>query len=55
MEKQKTVGLTVSAGEKGFLSLLKALIGRNLFDKDAYYPILNQQDNAVLKALEVLK
>lgn len=55
VEKQKTAGLTVSAGEKGFLSLLKALIGRNLFDKDAYYPILNQQDNAVLKALEVLK
>ena len=55
VEKQKVSGLSVSANEKGFLMLLKALIGRNLFDKDAYYPILNQQDNAILKAIEVLK
>ncbi len=34
--------------------LLKALIGRNLFDKDAYYPIINQNDNCIKKAIEVL-
>lgn len=40
--------------EKGFAQILKALIGRNLFDKDAYYPILNENDTAILKAVEVL-
>ena len=44
-----------TGNEAGFESLLGALIGRNLFDKDAYYPILNKTDNAVLKAIEVLK
>ncbi|MBL7918339.1 MAG: hypothetical protein JNM96_08070, partial [Bacteroidia bacterium] len=39
---------------KGIDNLLKALIGRNLFDKDSYYPILNNNDNCVLKALDVL-
>lgn len=33
---------------------LKAFIGRNLFDKDAYYPILNQKDNCIVKTLEFL-
>lgn len=41
--------------EKGFSQILKALIGRNLFDKDAYYPILNQNDQAILKGVEVLE
>jgi len=33
---------------------LKALIGRNLFDKEAYYPIINKNDKCILKAVEVL-
>ena len=33
---------------------LKAFIGRNVFDKDAYYPIINQKDKSILKAIEVL-
>ncbi len=33
---------------------LKALIGRDVFDKDAYYPIINQNDKCILKAIEVL-
>jgi carboxyl-terminal processing protease len=41
--------------EKGLTQLLRALIGRNLFDKDAYYPIVNASDNCILKALEVLE
>ena len=44
-----------SGSEKGFTQILKALIGRNLFDKDAYYPILNQNDAAILKGVEVLE
>lgn len=45
----------LSGEEQGLKHILKALIGRNLFDKDAYYPILNQNDNAILKAVEVLQ
>ncbi len=33
---------------------LKAFIGRDVFDKDAYYPIINQKDKCILKAVEVL-
>ncbi len=40
--------------EKGLKQLMKALIGRNLFDKDAYYPIINENDNCIKKAVEVL-
>jgi carboxyl-terminal processing protease len=35
--------------------LIKALIGRNIFDKDAYYPIINQTDNSIKKAIEILE
>lgn len=33
---------------------LKAFIGRDLYDKDAYYPIINKKDKCILKAIEVL-
>ncbi len=33
---------------------LKAFIGRNVFDKDAYYPIINKNDKCILKAQEEL-
>src|SRR6185369_5220145 len=51
----KKVKVTVKGSENGLSQILKALIGRNLFDKDAYYPILNKNDNCILKAMEVLK
>lgn len=51
---KKVTAIKLEGNEKGFSKLLKALIGRNLFDKDAYYPIMNQNDNAILKAIEVL-
>lgn len=35
--------------------LIKALVGRNLYDKDAYYPIINQTDNSIKKAIEALE
>lgn len=35
--------------------LLKAIIGRNLFDKDAYYPIINDNDNCIKKAVDVIE
>jgi carboxyl-terminal processing protease len=51
----KNEKIRLSGKENGMARILKALIGRNLFDREAYYPILNQSDNAVQKALEVLK
>ena len=45
----------VSINDQGLSQILRALIGRNLFDRDAYYPILNTNDNAILKAIEVLE
>lgn len=54
LAQKKINSIKISDKEKGLAQLLKALIGRNLFDKDAYYPILNQNDNAILKGVEVL-
>ncbi len=54
LEAKKVNTIHVVGNEKGFEQILKALIGRNLFDKDAYYPILNQNDNSILKAISVL-
>jgi carboxyl-terminal processing protease len=34
---------------------VKAYIGRNMYGNDAFYPVLNQDDPAVAKALEVLQ
>jgi carboxyl-terminal processing protease len=51
---KKANGFHLTGKEAGFHQILRALIGRNLFDKDAYYPILNQNDNAIIKAVEVL-
>lgn len=51
---KKVTTLNLSLNEKGFAEILKALIGRNIFDKDAYFPILNKSDNAINKAIEVL-
>jgi carboxyl-terminal processing protease len=51
---KKITSIHLEGNEKGFDQILKALIGRNLFDKDAYYPILNQNDNSILKAINVL-
>ncbi len=54
LDAKKITAIRVTGNEKGFDQILKALIGRILFDKDAYYPILNQTDNSILKAISVL-
>ncbi len=50
----KKINYKVTANMKGLPVILKALIGRVLFDKDAYFPIINSNDNAFNKAIEVL-
>jgi carboxyl-terminal processing protease len=52
-------GLKVNPGFKdktneALKPYLKAFIGRDVFDKDAYYPIINKKDKCILKATEVL-
>jgi len=51
----KKAGTRITGNENGLGHMIKALIGRNLFDKDAYYPILNKNDNCIKKAVEVLE
>jgi carboxyl-terminal processing protease len=50
----KKSNLSFNGKERGLDQILRALIGRNLFDKDAYYPILNVNDNCIQKAITVL-
>ena len=47
---------TVSPKEKAYLQkMIKASIGRQLFRSEGYYEVVNGDDKAVLKALEVLE
>lgn len=52
--KDKNINRTYLLSDKGLAELLKAFIGRVLFDKDAYYPIINKTDSAIIKAIDVL-
>ena len=46
--------VNIIGNEHGLTHILKALIGRNLFDDEAYYPILNEDDKCIRKAIETL-
>lgn len=50
--KKDDSGIALSG--KNIKSYLKAFIGRNLFDDEAFYPTLNLADETVLKAVEML-
>lgn len=43
------------AEQKELKLWLKALIGRNLYQDEGFYPIINATDKTILKALEVIK
>lgn len=53
LQKNKLI-MSVSSSENGLSTLLKALIGRTLFDKDAYYPVLYSDDLAIKKSIDIL-
>lgn len=55
MSLKKEITTELNGKENGLQTLLKAMIGRNLYDRDAYYPVLNGDDAAILKAIETLK
>ena len=52
--KKKVSNMTANAS-KELKAWLKALIGRNLYGDEAFYPVVNKTDKVVLKAQEVLK
>ncbi|MBO7629333.1 MAG: peptidase S41, partial [Bacteroidales bacterium] len=51
---QKKVSKMTPASSKELKVWLKALIGRNLYKDEAFYPVVNQTDKVILKAKEVL-
>lgn len=55
LDQKKEGSGKLIGNEAGLKVLLKAMIGRNLFDRGAYYPVLNQSDAAIQKALESLR
>lgn len=44
-----------NASKQELKKWIKALIGRNLYGNDGFYPVINATDKTMLKALEVLK
>ena len=46
---------SIKKGKEYLKTQLKALIGRNLFGNEAYYPISQKNDPSIAKALEVLE
>jgi len=49
---QQLVGLN-AASKKELKVWVKALIGRNLYQDEAFYPVINTTDKAIIKALEI--
>ena len=49
---QQVVALN-AASKKELKVWIKALIGRNLYQDDAFYPVINSTDKVILKALKV--
>ena len=45
----------IKQSEKRIKTLMKAFIGRNLFDDDGFYPIYHRIDETFLRALEHLE
>ena len=54
-QKHPEARLSPNAASAKELKLwLKAIIGRNLYHEDAFYPLINQSDKTILKAKEIL-
>ena len=51
--KKKVSNMTPTAS-KELKVWLKALIGRNLYGEEAFYPVINQTDKVILKAKELI-
>jgi len=54
LTKKPVPQLTVNS-KKELKLWIKAFIGRNLYNNDAFYPVINQSDETIQKAMQVLK
>lgn len=54
VNKKKAPALSASS-KKELKTWIKALIGRNLYGDDAFYPVINKSDKTIQKAIEVLR
>ena len=55
-QKHPEAQLTMNAASEKELKLwLKAIIGRNLYHEEAFYPLINRSDKTILKAKEVIQ
>ena len=52
---QKNISTMTPTASNELKVWLKALIGRNLYDNEAFYPVINKTDKVILKAKEVLR
>lgn len=52
---KKPVPHLTANSQKELKLWIKALIGRNLYNNDAFYPVVNQGDETIQKAMKVLK
>ena len=53
-KNNKKVSKMTANSSKELKVWLKALIGRNIYDDEAFYPVINKTDKVILKAREVL-
>lgn len=54
LTKNKTPYLSANS-KKELKVWIKALIGRNLYGDNAFYPVINKTDETIIKALQVIK
>ena len=52
---KKKVSEMSTNSSKELKTWLKALIGRNLYGDEAFYPVINKTDKVIIKALESVK
>jgi carboxyl-terminal processing protease len=50
----KTDDNGIAASKEIIKTYLKAFIGRNIFDDEAFYPVIQKEDKTLLKAITVL-
>jgi len=52
--QQDYKNFALNGNEEGLRILLKALIGRHLYDREAYYPVIFSEDTAILESINEL-
>ena len=53
-KKGRTMPTMNTTSQKELRLWLKALIGRNIYEENGFYPVINSTDKTILKALEII-